>query len=69
MFVVSRWLNNGSLYDKDTIKITTNGSDVPLPFARIPMDEAKFKSIFFDKYESAEFSSQEAFNNYFRGLI
>ena len=69
MFVVSRWLNNGNLYDKDTIKITTNGSDVPLPFARIPMDEAKFKSIFFDKYESAEFSSQEAFNNYFRGLI
>ncbi len=69
MFVVSRRLNNGNLYDKDTIKITTTSSDVPLPFARIPMDEAKFKTLFFDKYESAEFSSQDAFNNYFRGLI
>jgi hypothetical protein len=68
-FIVKRRLSDSNLYDVDTIKITTTSSDVPLPFARIPMDEAKFKTLFFDKYESAEFSSQDAFNNYFRGLI
>lgn len=69
VFVVKRTLSDGNLYDKDTIKLSTTNSDVPLPFARIPLDEAKFKAIFFDKYESSEFSSQDAFNNYFRGLI
>lgn len=69
IFTVKRRLSDSNLYDVDTIKITTASSDVPLPFARIPMDEAKFKTLFFDKYESAEFSSQDAFNNYFRGLI
>ncbi|MDC1461847.1 DUF4270 domain-containing protein [Polaribacter sp.] len=69
IFTVKRRLSDSNLYDVDTIKITTASSDVPLPFARIPMDEAKFKTLFFDKYESPEFSSQDAFNNYFRGLI
>ena len=69
IFAVKRRLSDSNQYDIDTIKITTSSSDVPLPFARIPMDEAKFKAILFDKYESAEFSSQDAFNNYFRGLI
>ena len=68
-FTIKRRLSDSNQYDIDTIKITTSSSDVPLPFARIPMDEAKFKAILFDKYESAEFSSQDAFNNYFRGLI
>ena len=69
VLTVKRRLSNGNLYDTDTIRITTTSSDVPLPFARITLDEAKFKSIFFDKYESSEFSSQDALNNYFRGLI
>ena len=69
IFTVKRRVSDNSVYDIDTIKITTTSSDVPFPFARIPMDEAKFKTLFFDKYESAEFSSQDAFNNYFRGLI
>jgi len=48
---------------KDTIKLTNN-----LPFARIPLKKEKFLE-FMSKYEGAEFESQDAFNNYFRGII
>lgn len=68
-FVVKRRLSNSNLYDTDTITLTNGSNEVPLPFARIPLDESKFKSIIFNKYESPEFSSKDAFNNYFRGLI
>ena len=66
---VKRRSRDSNVYDIDTIKVATTGSQVPVPFARIPLNETLFKSIFFDKYESSEFSSQDAFNNYFRGLI
>ena len=70
MIVVKRRLSNSDLYDKDTIKYnTTTTSEVPVPFARIPLDEAKFKALFLDQYESPEFETQDAFNNYFRGII
>ncbi|MGB1283317.1 MAG: DUF4270 domain-containing protein [Polaribacter sp.] len=70
MMVVKRWLSDASLYAKDTIKYnTTATSDIPVPFARIPLDEATFKTLFLDKYESPEFETQEAFNDYFRGII
>ena len=36
---------------------------------RIPLNEDKFKELFLDKYESSEFESQDAFNDYFRGLF
>lgn len=48
---------------QDTILILNR-----VPFARIPLKKAKFQE-FMDKYESAEFDSQDAFNNYFRGII
>ena len=70
MMIIKRRLSNSNVYDKDTIKYsiaTINHS--PLPFARIPLDEVKFKQLFLDKYESSDFESQNAFNNYFRGLI
>ena len=70
IMVVKRWLSNANLYDKDTIKYnTTATSDIPVPFARIPLDEAAFKTLFLDKYETPEFETQEAFNDYFRGII
>ena len=40
-----------------------------MPFAAIPLNEDKFKRLFLDKYGSSDFDSQDAFNNYFRGLI
>jgi hypothetical protein len=70
VMVVKRWTNNNVLVTKDTVKYTTSTSSiVPLPFAAIPLNESSFKDIFLDKYESSEFDSQDAFNDYFRGLI
>ena len=57
-------LSNGLVYKTDTIRLTNN-----VPFARIPLDEAKFKDLFVDKFASSEFASQEAFNEYFKGLF
>jgi hypothetical protein len=70
VIVVNRWTNNKVLVTKDTVKYSTSTSTiVPLPFAAIPLNESSFKDIFLDKYESSEFDSQDAFNNYFRGMI
>lgn len=70
VIVVKRWANNNVLVTKDTVKYTTSTSSiVPLPFAAIPLKETSFKDIFLDKYESSEFDSQDAFNDYFRGMI
>jgi hypothetical protein len=44
-------------------------STIPVPFARIPLNEDKFKELFLDKYGTSDFASQAAFNDYFRGLI
>ena len=70
LIVIKRRLSNSNLYATDTIKyLNTTVSGVPIPFVRIPIKEDVFKQLFLDKYGSNEFSSQEAFNNYFRGLI
>ncbi len=56
-------LSNGVVYKTDTLKLLNN-----IPFARIGLDKSKFKEMFVDKYESAEFESQEALNEYFKGM-
>jgi hypothetical protein len=56
-------LSNGAVYKTDTIALTNN-----IPFARVGLDKAKFKDLFVDKFGSSEFASQEAFNEYFKGL-
>lgn len=68
--VVKRRLYDNSVSNLDTIQFfNTVALTVPIPFARIPLDEDKFKELFLDKYESSEFASQTAFNDYFRGVI
>lgn len=64
MMVVSRKLNTGNIYDKDTIKLTNS-----LPFGRVPLKSDMLKQILLDRYETADFASQEAFDDYFRGII
>jgi hypothetical protein len=64
MMVVSRKLNTGSIYDKDTIKLTSS-----IPFARVPLKNDMIKQLFLDRYETADFASQDAFNDYFRGVL
>tara|TARA_R110002167_G_scaffold16194_1_gene63697 strand:- start:6337 stop:7932 length:1596 start_codon:yes stop_codon:yes gene_type:complete len=67
---VKRWANNKKLVTIDTVKYSSSTTSViPMPFAAIPLNEEKFKQLFLDKYDDAEFDSQEDFNNYFRGII
>jgi len=62
MFVFDRKLSTGATF-KDTIKLIKSA-----PFARIPLNKAKFQE-FMDNYDSSEFDSQDAFNDYFRGVM
>jgi hypothetical protein len=72
VMIIKRWASNKTLVTRDTVKYSASASTstlVPLPFAAIPLNEEKFKQLFLDKYGSSDFDSQDAFNNYFRGLI
>lgn len=75
---IKRRASNKTLVKTDVIKYTsataTSGptstaSGTPLPFAAIPLNEDKFKKIFLDEYGSSNFNSQDAFNEYFKGII
>lgn len=65
--IVSRRTSTNVLIKKDTFQYSS--SEVPYPFARIPLKEDLIKTLFLDKYELSEFDSQDAFNDYFRGII
>lgn len=68
--VIKRRLFDDTIATSDSINIFSSAaSEIKIPFVRIPLDEELFKSLFLDKYETGEFDSQEAFNNYFRGII
>ncbi|MCI2229379.1 DUF4270 domain-containing protein [Polaribacter sp. MSW13] len=70
LIVIKRRLSNDVEYTKDTVKyVASTTNSTPLPFARIPLKEDVIKALFLDKYDSNEFASQDAFNDYFRGLI
>jgi hypothetical protein len=60
---VLRRLNSGAIYDTDTISYTNSN-----PYISIPLKKDLIKSILFDQYETSNFSSQDAFNDYFRGI-
>lgn len=68
--VVKRRMYDNTIATLDTIQYFNSVAlTLPVPFARIPLNEDKIKELFLDKYESTEFASQQAFNDYFRGLI
>ena len=68
--LVKRWLSDLTVSRIDTVSYTNSASStVPIPFAVIPLKEDVIKELFLDQYDAPEFDSQDAFNNYFRGLI
>lgn len=70
VLIVKRRLYNDVVHATDTLKLFASTANVvPIPFARIPLDKNEIKQLFLDQYETADFASQEAFNNYFRGII
>ena len=60
---VLRRLSNGNSYDTDTITYLNAN-----PYISIPLKKEMIKDAIFDLYDAAELSSQDAFNNHFRGL-
>ncbi len=70
LIVIKRRLFDDSVASLDTVKITSSSASiVPIPFGRVPLNKDKIEEIFLDKFESPEFESQAAFNDYFRGII
>tara|TARA_Y100000034_G_scaffold105927_1_gene134207 strand:+ start:568857 stop:570425 length:1569 start_codon:yes stop_codon:yes gene_type:complete len=68
--VVKRRTSSGGLYQTDTVSYNIQGVNmVKVPTTIIPLDENKIKQLFLDKIGQSEFSSQDAFNDYFRGII
>ena len=63
LMIYKRRLSNGSIYKTDTLKLTNN-----IPFARVPLNEAKIKQLFVDQYGTSNFTSQDAVNEYIKGL-
>lgn len=67
---IKRRLSDGNIHRTDTISyVITANTGAPRPTAIIPLDEDKIKQLFLDKIGQPEFASQDAFNDYFRGLI
>lgn len=70
ILAIKRLLHDNTVYEIDTFKVNpSNVFSTSVPFARIPLNKQRIKELFLDKYESAEFTTQEDFNNYFRGII
>ena len=67
---IKRRNSNGGLFRLDTIKYTATANvGVALPMAIIPLKKSFVKEVFLDNYGTANFSSQNNFSNYFRGLV
>ncbi|CAM1345387.1 DUF4270 family protein [Tenacibaculum amylolyticum] len=49
---------------KDTLKLTNAN-----PFLTVPLNTARMKELFWDKFGDPEFATANAFNDYFRGLV
>lgn len=68
--LIKRRLSDGNIYRVDTISyLVAANTGAIRPTAVIPLDEAKVKELFMDKIGQPELSSQDAMNDYFRGLI
>ena len=60
---ITRKLSTGEVYTTDTIAFPNL-----TPSISIPLKEDLIKELLFDQYETSNFASQDAFNNYFRGI-
>jgi hypothetical protein len=64
MTIVKRRALDGVQYDADTLN-----QNEPQPKIKIALDKDYFQTNILDKLEDPEFSSQDEFTNYFRGLF
>ncbi|QOD59940.1 DUF4270 domain-containing protein [Polaribacter haliotis] len=69
LLILKRSNSKGEFFETDTIRYTSSAnSTIPLPMAIIPLKKSFVKEVFLDNYGSSNFDSQNAFNNYFRGI-
>ncbi|MCD8446333.1 DUF4270 family protein [Tenacibaculum finnmarkense] len=52
----------------EAVKVKKSSKTAAVPFLAIPLDLAKMKTLFWDKFEGANFASKQAFDVYFKGL-
>lgn len=70
LVIIKRRNSLGVVHDTDTIKYaTTANPDLPLPMAIIPLKKSFAEQTFLNNYETPNFESQSAFNDYFRGIL
>lgn len=63
VYEVERELSTGEKFT-DEIKLTNS-----IPFLSVPLNKERMREIFWNKFNDSEFSTQNEFNNYFRGII
>ncbi|MGB0837542.1 MAG: DUF4270 domain-containing protein [Flavobacteriaceae bacterium] len=63
--VVKRYTDDGYLYDRDTLEL----EDGPQPKIKLAMNEEYFRTNFLEKLDDPEFDTQDAFQDYFRGVF
>ncbi len=63
VFKITRNYSDGRTFESE-IKLKNKA-----PFLTIPLNISRMKELFWDKFKDSEFSSSEAFKDYFRGLI
>lgn len=71
IFIFDRIDRSSSLTSTATYKDTVraiNSQKLKVPFLAIPLDMTKMKALFWDKFNSGEFLTKQAFDNYFRGI-
>ncbi|MFT5672410.1 MAG: hypothetical protein ACI9JT_001041 [Polaribacter sp.] len=70
LLIIKRRNSLGALHTTDTIRYTASANtEIPLPMAIIPLKKSFVKEVFLDNYGTANFDSQNNFNNYFRGIV
>ena len=73
VFFLNRKVKPEAVFDGvtvlDSIIVDTIVLASKVPFARIPLKKEIFQEKFIDLYDAAEFDSQDAFNDYFRGVL
>ncbi|WP_299015309.1 DUF4270 family protein [uncultured Polaribacter sp.] len=70
LIIVKRRNSLGVVYDIDSVRypITAN-SNIGLPMAIIPLKNSFAEEVFLNNYQTPNFASQAAFNDYFRGIV
>ncbi len=71
LLYIKRKSSDGNVHKIDTVRYTagTDTQQLPIPMAIIPLKKSFAQQVFLDNFGGSNFASQDAFNNYFRGIM